>query len=150
MFKYTLIPERFFSQESASRLLSKVVPLEKDDSVKHIELPEYKAVLVYTGEDACARDIALMVELLSHIDKYNKIIARIGDGVVDIALAEGKKLLLVNSYPAADEVTAQYFIFAVLRQFQINPEVTTVYLYGGASESVKEDLFRYFYSVETL
>lgn len=150
MFKYTLIPERFFSQESASRLLSKVVPLEKDDSVKHIELPEYKAVLVYTGEDASARLIADMVEASYKLDKYNKAVAHVGNGVVDVVVAEGRKLLLVNTFPAADDVTAQYFIFAALRQFQINPEVTTIYFMGEASDSIKEDLFRYFNSVESL
>ena len=59
-------------------------------------------------------------------------------------------LALCNSYPAADEVTAQYFLFAALRQFQINPEVTTVHFYGEAGETIKGDLFRHFASVEEL
>ncbi len=47
-------------------------------------------------------------------------------------------------------MTAQYFLFAALRQFQINPEVSTVYFFGEADEAVKGDLFRHFASVEAL
>ncbi|MBQ0025336.1 MAG: DUF3822 family protein [Bacteroidales bacterium] len=150
MFKYTLVPKEFFSEGYAAGFLASVTSLEEGSSVKNKELPAYKAVLVYTGEDSRALEIERIVDALSRIDKYNKVVVNIGGGVVDIALAEGRKLLLVNTFPAADDVTAQYFIFAALRQFQINPEVTTVYLYGESSDSIKEDLFRYFYSVESL
>ena len=124
--------------------------LEKEGTVKNIELPAYEAVLVYTGKDSRARIIADIVEVSSRIDKYNKVVVHLGNGFVDIALAEGKKLLLVNSFPAADDVTVQYFIFAALRNFQISPEVTSIYFRGMASESIKEDLFRYFNSVESI
>lgn len=150
MLRYTLVPEQFFTAADARRILSKVALLEKDDTVKNIELPAFKAVLVYTGADAAARVIADMVEAASGIDKYNKVVAHVADGTVDVVVAEGKKLLLVNSFPAADDVTAQYFIFASLRQFQMNPEVTTIYFKGEASDSIKEDLFRYFNSVENI
>ena len=69
---------------------------------------------------------------------------------VDIVLAAGDRLLLCNSYPAADEVTAQYYLFAAIRQFQINPEVTTVHFFGEAGDGIKGDLFRHFASVEML
>ena len=68
----------------------------------------------------------------------------------DIVVAAGDRLLLCNSFPAADEVTAQYFLFAALHQFQVNPEVTTVHFFGEADEAVKGDLFRHFASVEVL
>lgn len=150
MFKYTLVPKDFFSPDSAASLLSSVAVLDGKDSVKNIELPAYKAVLIYTGEDASARILADMVEAASRIDKYNKVVARVADGEVTVLVAEGRKLMILGSYPAPDDVTAQYYIFACLRQFQMNPEVSTIYFYGAASDSIKQDLFRYFNSVEVL
>ena len=150
MLKYTLIPEGYFSQDSAAELLSQVVILEKTDSVKSLELPCYKAVLLYAGDEADARCIADMLAAAAALDRYNKGVVRLGEGRVDIVVAAGDRLLLCNSYPAADAVTAQYFLFAALRQFQINPEVTAVHFFGEADESVKSDLFRHFASVEVL
>ena len=107
MIKYTLVPKEFFSEEAAAGLLSATVLLDEKDSVKNMELPSYEAVLVYTGDDSRALAISEMVKEAACIDKYNKVLARLGDGFVDILVAEGKKLLLVNTFPAADLVTAQ-------------------------------------------
>ena len=150
MLKYTLIPEGFFPQADARELLSKVVVLEKNETVKRLELPCYKAVLLYAGDDAAASAIASQVAAAAALDQYNKVVVSLGGDSVAIVVAQGGRLLLCNSYPAGDGVTAQYFIFAALRQFQINPAVTTVYFHGEADDSVKGDLFRYFASVEVL
>ncbi|MBR0499917.1 MAG: DUF3822 family protein [Bacteroidales bacterium] len=150
MLKYTLIPEGYFSAGSAAELLSKVVILEKTDSVKSMELPSYKAVLLYAGDDADARRISGMLASSAALECYNKVVVSLGENSVDIVLAAGDRLLLCNSFPAADPVTAQYFLFAALRQFQINPEVTTVHFYGEAGDDIKGDLFRHFASVEVL
>lgn len=150
MLKFTLIPEGYFSPDTAEDLLSKLVLLEKPTSVKSLELPCYKAVLLYAGEDAAAHCIADMLAAAATLACYNKVVVHLGSGTVDLVLAAGDKLLLCNSFPAADEVTAQYFLFAALKQFQINPEVTTVHFFGEAGETVKGELFRHFASVETL
>ena len=150
MLKYTLIPESFFSESAAEELLSQVVVLEKGDTVKSLELPCYKAVLLYAGDDADAQRLSGMLSAAAGLDCYNKVVAHQGPAAVDIVIAAGEKLLLCNSYPAADPVTAQYFLFAALHQFQVNPEVTTVHFFGEADEAVKGDLFRHFSSVEVL
>ncbi|MCR5708927.1 MAG: DUF3822 family protein [Bacteroidales bacterium] len=150
MLKYTLVPEGFFSQADDREILSRVAILERNDSVKRLELPCYKAVLLYTGDDVAARRLASQLEAASHLDQYNKVMVHLGDDSVDIVVAAGDRLLLCNSYPASDGVTAQYFIFAALREFQINPAVTTVHFFGDTDDSVKGDLFRYFASVEVL
>ena len=150
MLKFTLIPEAYFSPETAADLLSKVVILEKSDSVKSLELPCYKAVLLYAGADDDARRIADMVEAAAALDRYNKVVVHLGEGTVKIVVAAGDRLLLCNAYPAVDEVTAQYFLFAALKQFQINPQVTTVHFFGEAGDTIKGDLFRHFASVEML
>ena len=150
MLKYTLIPEGYFSQASAADLLGQVAILEKTDSVKSMELPCYKAVLLYAGAEEDARCLADMLDAAAALDCYNKVVLHLGAGVVDIVVAAGDRLLLCNSFPAADEVTAQYFLFAALKQFQINPEVTTVHFFGEAGDTIKGDLFRHFASVEVL
>lgn len=150
MLRYTLIPEGYFSQDKARDLLSQVVVLEKADSVKSLELPCYKAVLVYAGDDAAAQCLSGMLETAAALTCYNKVVMHLGDEAADIVVAAGDRLLLCNSYPAADPVTAQYFLFAALRQFQINPQVTTVHFYGEAGETIKGDLFRHFASVEVI
>ena len=125
-----------------------------------------KAVFVQRGESVDftpARDVAagevLVFGGLPGVVKTPVKAGALGalalTGVYDVekdavAVAAGDRLLLCNSYPAADEVTAQYFLFAALRQFQINPEVTTVHFYGEAGETIKGDLFRHFASVEEL
>ena len=150
MLKYTLVPEGFFSQADDREVLSRVAILERNDSVRRLELPCYKAVLLYAGDDAAARQLAAQVEAASQLSLYNKVVVHLGDDAVDIVVAEGDRLLLCNSYPASYGVTAQYFLFAALRQFQINPAVTTVHFYGDADDLVKGDLFRYFASVEVI
>ena len=150
MLKYTLIPAGYFSPDIAADLLSRVVKVERTDSVKSLELPSFKAVLLYAGEDADARLIAAMLDAAAALDRYNKVVVHLGDGVVDIVVAAGERLLLCNSFPAADLVTAQYFLFAALHQFQINTEVTTVHFFGEAGEQIKGDLFRHFASVESV
>jgi len=150
VLKYTLIPEGYFSQDAARDLLSKVVILEKAESVKSLELPCYKAVLLYAGDDDAAHGLAEMISAAASLGCYNKVVVHLGETGVDIVLAAGDRLLLCNTYPAADEVTAQYFLFAALRQFQVNPEVTAVHFYGDAGETIKGDLFRHFASVEVL
>lgn len=150
MLKYTLIPEGYFSPEAAGSLLSQVAILEKSTPVKSMELPCYKAVLVYAGDDSQARCIADMLAAAAALDRYNKVVVHLGEDAVDIVVAAGDKLLLCNSFPARDEVTAQYYLFAALRQFQINPELTRVHFFGEACESIKSDLFRHFASVEML
>ena len=99
---------------------------------------------------AAARRLADMLEAAAALDCYNKVVVRVDGETVDIVLAAGEKLLLCNAFPAADPVSAQYYLFAVLRQFQINPEVTTVHFFGEADDTIKADLFRHFASVEML
>lgn len=150
MLRYTLIPEGYFSPDKARELLSRVTVIEKSDSVKSLELPCYKAVLLYAGDDADARCLADMIAKAASLTCYNKVVMHLSAETADIVVAAGDRLLLCNSYPASDPVTAQYYLFAALRQFQINPQVTTVHFYGDAGEAIKGDLFRHFSSVEVL
>ncbi len=153
MDAYTLVPASFFVEEDSYRLLSQVVQIGESDSVRHIELPEYGAVLVYAcpcPEVDRTPLIYEMIKMLTRIGEHNKVVFRIEDGAVHIAMAEGDRLLLANSYPADDFVTAEYFIFAALKEFQVNPEVTVVYFAGNIEYEQRAALFRYFKGVESV
>ena len=151
MKKFTLVPESFFDKEKAYQILSEAVRLEETDKVYYKELPEQKAVLVYAAE---AEDelppVAGLLGALPRIADHNKVAASVNDATISIALAEGDRLLLANAYPAPDAVTAEYFLFATLRQFQLNPQITTVYFLGETPRELLNDLFRHFKGVERL
>ncbi|MBQ7222615.1 MAG: DUF3822 family protein [Bacteroidales bacterium] len=147
MSKYTIVPSAFFAESDAHSLLSEIVTLTPNDRVKHIELPEYKAVLLYCNT---LPPVKKLLDLLPKISDYNKIVVEISGGEVHLVLAAGEKLLLVNSYRVPDFTTAMYFIFAALKEFQINPEMTTLYHRGELAYEQKELLFRYFLGVEKI
>ena len=151
--KYTVVPAFFFRKESAYEILSEAVQLSGTDKVEYKELPQYKAVLVYAygeDEDASVPVVARLVESSKRIREHNKLAVYYGESYVSIVIATGDKLLLANSYPADDPVTAEYFVFASLKQFQINPQVTTIYILKPVVGEMTDDLVKYFKGVETI
>ena len=151
MLKYTIVPSSFFRRDDSYNILSQAVQLEENDKVEYQELPDFQAVLVYaqtlSGDTPAVLD---MLRAVSGIKEYNKVLAHYDGRHITVVVAAGDKLLLANSYQATDHVTGEYFLFAAMKQFQINPEVTTVYLYGDAPFEMKNDLFRYCKGVERL
>ncbi|HPH53768.1 MAG: DUF3822 family protein [Bacteroidales bacterium] len=152
MAGFTLVPSEFFSTEDSHKILSEVVPLQDTDIVRHIELPKYKAVLVYVkksdDESATEPPIVDLLHFAPTISGHNRLAVSLDNNYIYIVLAEGEKLLLANAYPAADVVTAEYFIFASLREFQINPRMTTIHFRGEVPSGLTEEMFRHFRAVE--
>lgn len=152
MIRFTLVPSDFFSPEDSHKILSEVVPLQDTDIVKYMELPDYKAVLIYvpnsTDKRASEPPIAELLRFTPSISGHNRLAVTLEEGYIYIVLAEGDKLLLANAYPATDIVTAEYFIFATLQEFQINPRMTTIYFLGEVPSGLTEEMFRHFHSVE--
>ena len=72
------------------------------------------------------------------------------DGVLYLVIAQGKTLLLCNTYPAPDFTTAEYFIFLAMKKLQLNPEMSTINFRTPLSEENSMSLYRYFKSVETI
>ena len=151
MLKYTIVPSSFFRRDDSYNILSQAVQLEGNDKVEYQELPDFQAVLVYaTTLSGEAPAVLEMLRAVSGINEYNKVLANYDGSHITVVVAAGSKLLLANSYPSTDCVTGEYFIFSAMKQFQINPEVTTGYLYGDAPFDMKNDLFRYCKGVERL
>ena len=70
------------------------------------------------------------------------------DGVLYLVIAQGKSLLLCNSYQAPDFTTAEYFIFLAMKKLQLNPEVSTIAFRTPLSEEDRMSLYRYFRNVD--
>ncbi len=166
--KFTLIPNNFFAPEASREMLAETVTLSDSDVVGYAALPGLGAVAVFstTVDGSLARVLHeslrrtdgskgllvpeqyFMLKSLETISEYNKVVASYADGYLHLVVAQGKTLLLCNSFEAPDFTTAEYFVFMVLRKFQLNPEVTTIYFRTPLSEAEEESLYGYFHSVE--
>ena len=168
--KVALVPAQFFSPERAKELLDDVVNIGVNDTVEFVDVPHLASVLVYSNvigetlskvisetvlklDGSKARllpEMYYILEQLPSLKEYNKILASYMDGVLYLVIAQGKTLLLCNSFHAPDFTTAEYFIFMAMKKLQLNPEVSTISfrtpLYGDDEMS----LYRYFKSVDQI
>ena len=168
--KFVLVPEHFFQADRAGDLLSEVAALKDSDAVSYEAVPQFKAVLIYSdsigetlskavsgalsvAEGAEVRilpEIWYMLSCPDRIPEYNKVVASYADGYLYLVIAQGRSLLLCNSYKAADFVTAEYFIFRAMKRLQLNPEMTVVYFRTPLKEEDEMSLYRYFKSVDSI
>lgn len=168
--KCALVPEHFYSGESARQLLSEVVNLADEDPVDSVSVPQHGAVLVYStaigetlskvvsetvlktdGNKAHALpELYYMLDRLQSIQEYNKILASYMDGYLYLVIAQGRSLMLCNSFQAPDFTTAEYFLFLAMKNLQLNPEVSTVCFCTSLESDQEMSLYRYFRNVEQL
>lgn len=166
--KVTLVPANFFIPEQAHQTLLELSDLDDQEHVEYIEVPQLGAVLIYSNligetlskvisetvlrtDGTKARllpEMYFMLSSLSRMTEYNKILASYMDGVLYLVVAQGKTLLLCNSFQAQDFTTAQYFIFNAMKKLNLNPEVSTVVFRTRLSEDEEMSLYRYFKNVE--
>ncbi len=145
--KFTLIPSGFLDPGRQWETLSEVVDIEEGARVEAMEFPEFNAVLLYSGQiDGVCR----MLRKLSELQDYNKIVASYKDGYLYLVIAQGRTLLLCNSFRAEDFTTAEYFIFLAMKKLQLNPEVSTIFFCTELYEEQEMSLYRYFKSVEQI
>lgn len=150
---FTLVPTNFFNPDKEREALAGVARLGEDCAVRHIDIPQYDAVLVYSVDGdsvVSAPEIAGILDKLPDCPAYNKILCSLRDGRLTIAIAQGKSLLLANSFAAPDFTTAEYYIFLAVKSLQINPEVSTICWTTALDKSEEMSLYRYFKSVIVL
>lgn len=147
---FTLVPTNFFNPDKEREALAGVARLGEDCAVRHIDIPQYDAVLVYSVDGdsvVSAPEIAGILDKLPDCPAYNKILCSLRDGRLTIAIAQGKSLLLANSFAAPDFTTAEYYIFLAVKSLQINPEVSTICWLTELEPGQEMSLYRYFKSV---
>ena len=168
--KFTLVPSQFFAPDSFRRQLEDVVCIRDNETVEYIELPEHAAVLLYSNtigetlskvisetvlrtDGTKIRPLPAVYDMLCHVmhlPDYNKVLASYVDGVLYLVIAQGKTLLLCNSFKAPDFTTAQYFIFMAMKRLQLNPEISAITMMNRLAEEEEMSLYRYFKSVELI
>ena len=166
----TLVPENFHRPESSREILADVVALPESALVEYVEIPEYNAVMVYSAsiggtlhkvvsESVLRTDgskprqlpeLYHMVKALSGLSEYNRIVASYMDGVLYLVIAQGKTLLLCNTFEAQDFTTAEYFIFLAMKKLQLNPEVSTISFRTHLDEQQQMSLYRYFKNIDII
>ena len=166
----TLVPQDFHTPESSREQLSAVVNLPEDAVVESVPVPEFASVLIYstsvggTLHRVLAESVRLtdgnkvrplpemyyMLRDVFNLPDYNRILASYMDGVLYLVVAQGKTLMLCNSFRAPDFTTAEYFIFMVLKKLQLNPEVSTITFRTPLTDEQEISLYRYFKSVDTI
>ena len=150
--KCTLVPSNFFDENCAGEYLAQVFVDTPSEPVRSVLIPEYNAYLVWTS-DAPEGEMPPMYHVLTGLGKcpdYNKILCSWENGELCLAIAQGKTLLLANTYEAKDFTTAEYWIFLALRSLQLNPEISTICLLSAISAEDEMSLYRYFKAVEIL
>ena len=151
--RFTLVPAPFFREASARELLSEVVSLDDNDTIGYIRVPQFDAVLVFSnaiGGSSVLPEVFYMLQCLQDIQEYNKIVASWSDGRLCLVVAQGKSLMLCNSFEAEDFATAEYFLFLVMKKLQLNPEVSVVHFRTALTQEQELSLYRYFRSVEKI
>ena len=146
--KCTLVPSRCFEEGDARCILGELYPLADSEEVSFLEIPRYEAVFLYSTPDGQPPVLYDLVTGLDACPEYNKILFQYWDGVLDLAIGQGGRLLLANSYPAPDFTTAEYYLFLAMKSLQLNPEVSTVTVRSPLSPEEELSLYRYFKSVE--
>ena len=166
----TLVPENFYRPESARSILSDVLTVSDEMPVESVSLPEFGAVLVFSNliggtlhkvisesvlmlDGSKARplpELYYMLKSVSGISEYNRILASYVDGTLYLVIAQGKSLMLCNTYQAVDFTTAEYFIFMAMKKLQLNPEMSTIFFRTPLNEEQEISLYRYFKSVEQI
>ena len=166
--KFCLVPDGFHAPEAARQMLSEVVALGESDQVYFVEVHQFGAVLIYSlsmggtlpkvvSETVIRTDgtkgrmlpeTYFILSAMTEIPEYNKIVAAYMDGWLYLAIAQGKTLMLCNSFQAPDFTTAEYFVFLAMKKLQLNPEMSSIYFRTPLAEEQEMSLYRYFRSVE--
>ena len=168
--KCALLPSHFHDPSQSRKNLSDVVNLREEDVVDSVDVPGNAAVMLYSnsigetlskvisetvlkvdGSKAVPRpELYYMLSELGNLQDYNKIMASYADGYLYLVIAQGKSLLLCNSFAAPDFTTAEYFIFLAMKKLQLNPEVSTITFRTSLNEEQEMSLYRYFKNVEQI
>ena len=168
--KFALIPSHFHHPLRVRQNLAEVARLEDSDKVESVDVPEFAAVLLYSNtigetlskvvsetvlmadgsKSSPLPEIYFMLKALPQLPDYNNILASYVDGYLYLTIAQGRSLLLCNSFRAPDFTTAEYFIFMAMKKLQLNPEVSTITFRTSLESEEEMSLYRYFKCVEVL
>lgn len=168
--KCTLVPLEMLPGQAEDgtlrSLLAEYAAVSEDERTDSLPVPFINAVLIYAIPDddpvlktilssirTDCKPVPEMYPMLIELQKlecHNRVIASYRDSLLTLVVSEDERLLLCNSFEAPDFTTAMYFIFSALKQFQINPEVTTIYFRNSLTHEQEMLVYRYFSGLEII
>ncbi len=153
--------------EKAREILSELFCIQANEKVMTLPLLNGTATLLYSVPEKLIRQqgvakitplIYNLINCLQYIQDHNKLIINIAKEshynnniLMHIVLQEGEKFLLANTHNAPDFNTVLYYILLSLKNVQLNPSQTRIFLYSTTPESEEYALLKkYFKGVEQL
>ncbi|MGM9752510.1 MAG: DUF3822 family protein [Candidatus Cryptobacteroides sp.] len=143
----TLVPSQFYDDSCAGEYLAQVVDKLSPEEVHSVYLKDWEAYCVFQGEEPV---LCRMLQSLASFEEYNKISCCLENGRLSLAIAQGRSLLLANSYACSDFTSALYYILLAMKSLQLNPEVSTVCFSSPLEEEQSMLLYHYFKAVRQL
>ncbi|MDD2539241.1 MAG: DUF3822 family protein [Bacteroidales bacterium] len=158
--RHTLIPSSLFKPEQAVEVLKQLYDVAYLDEVNYSEISTLEATCIYALPAPVnatvfkyqhkARFYASVIPLLHFImerKEFSRALLHYAHAHIDLVLMQGEKLLLCNSYAIDRFSTALYFLFFVLKQWQLNPRSLSLYVSGPLKPVHTKQLCTFFPSV---
>lgn len=141
----TLVPSSFYDDSCAREYLAQVVDISADTQVCTEFLSQFDAYFIYAGPEEPA--LLRVLRKLMSIPEYNKLLCDWDGKTLSLAIAQGRSLMLSNTYKAEDFVTVMYFVLMAMKSLQLNPELSTLCFLGSLSNENQIALYHYFKAV---
>lgn len=168
--KFTLLPSaeaEELTDTMAQKILSEIYEIPAVEKVMTLPVMKNSALLIYSvpaklcnlsGGDKAIPLIYNLIENLQYINDHNKLIINISketpagnNSILHIALQEGPKFILANTFDITDLNTAIYYILLSLKSVQLNPNQTRIFLLNTELTDNECSLMRkYFKGIENI
>jgi hypothetical protein len=159
--KFATIPGKIYKSEEDLQTLQRLHILDELDEIHSYMIPQEDMVVVYPVNSTFLNvikefqpkfsvfpTIGTYITYLPCFHDYNKIFFQYFKGVVTVIAAEGSRIVLCNSYPAAHFNSALYFLLLAMKEVQFNAEQTTVFISGNIRDLEVYDIAKYFSKVK--
>lgn len=168
--KFSIVPAtegENLTPEKAREILSELFYIPANEKVMRLPLLHNTAILIYCVPEKLIHNTVVakgtplvynMINSLQYIQDHNKLIInitkeqRLGNLLLlHIVLQEGDKFILANTHNAPDFNTVLYYLLLSIKNVQLNPNQTKVYLYSTDIEKSEQLLLKqYFKGIEKI
>lgn len=161
--KSTLIPGALFNAQHLRTYLDFVAPLDDLDEIhfRQINTPNAMAIFAIPSPFAAAVNMYQpnvvfyhqcipVIQLLQEQQAHNGVLLHLNANLASVALCAGGRMTLYNTFHVQAFTDVLYYVSFLLRQWQLLPQNTNIYL-TGCLQDEDESLFRnYFSSVKKM
>ena len=135
---FTIVPLELQNPNSQYNIIDELFTVSSNEEVCRCNIEYYNIQVIYKTIKGKKSGIPTICKYLSELPKlsaYNKVIVEynVEPQRTIIAMAEGERLLIANSYHTVDFGSAIYYLLECFKQNQINPKQTIINLYAALS-----------------